>query len=538
MAQIIVTTLDDEYDSGATVANPGGQGLSLREAIARANALAGADEIIFAPGLSGTITLVNGFSFISSEISINGDVDGDLDADITIDANDAQAHFLVGGSGTLALNGFRLTNGNYYLGSGSIDNSGDLVVTNTTFDGNDGSQGGALFNRTGATANLTNVTFSDNSANVGGAIYNFGDLTVVNGTFAGNYAQNYGGAINNGPSGDVSLVNATLTDNEAQIDGGGIKDFAFDAVTLRNSIVLGNRSTGVVEISGDASLQAANIVGSQLSQDGVVLNVFDPSDVFRSAAGDVGELADNGGSVQTVRINAIGPAADAGSGNPPLDELDADRDGSTTDLLAGANGPARAANAFDLGAYEAVAATRIEVTNVNDSGAGSLRQAIADAGTASNVFITFADDLAGQTIALQSTLTIQSGAEITITGDVDGDGDKDVVISGDRTGNGPSLSDVRIMNVEAGAYVRLDDITLADGFDRGSNSFSNTSTGAFAVAGDGASTILSSGDVTLSNVLIANAYSSGGDGRDYPINGTRDGGDAAAIIVEGGAFRA
>ena len=48
MAQFIVTTDIDENDGGATVANPGGQGLSLREAIALANAAPGADEIVFA----------------------------------------------------------------------------------------------------------------------------------------------------------------------------------------------------------------------------------------------------------------------------------------------------------------------------------------------------------------------------------------------------------------------------------------------------------------------------------------------------------
>ena len=78
----------------------------------------------------------------------------------------------------------------------------------------------------------------------------------------------------------------------------------------------------------------------------------------------------------------------------------------------------------------------ITVTNTNDSGAGSLRQAILDAGTDPDVCINFDEDLKGQTITLQNYLLIDSGQDIMITGDVDGDGEIDITISGDANGNG------------------------------------------------------------------------------------------------------
>lgn len=59
------------------------------------------------------------------------------------------------------------------------------------------------------------------------------------------------------------------------------------------------------------------------------------------------------------------------------------------------------------------AATTMVVENVNDSGAGSLRQAIADA-AASGDTITFVPALAGQTIMLGSDLTIDK--DLTIDG--------------------------------------------------------------------------------------------------------------------------
>ena len=46
--------------------------------------------------------------------------------------------------------------------------------------------------------------------------------------------------------------------------------------------------------------------------------------------------------------------------------------------------------------------TTITVTNLDDSGSGSLRQAIADAGTEAGVRIAFADSLKGGTITLEA----------------------------------------------------------------------------------------------------------------------------------------
>ena len=50
------------------IANDGGDGISLREAMLAANATAGADVITFAPALSGqTITLLGGLELVAAE---------------------------------------------------------------------------------------------------------------------------------------------------------------------------------------------------------------------------------------------------------------------------------------------------------------------------------------------------------------------------------------------------------------------------------------------------------------------------------------
>src|SRR5258708_4367972 len=75
-----VTTLLDENDPGATAASPGGTGLSLREAIALANANPGNDTIFFASGLSGATIRLSSTLAIADKIAIDGD-SGASDAD-------------------------------------------------------------------------------------------------------------------------------------------------------------------------------------------------------------------------------------------------------------------------------------------------------------------------------------------------------------------------------------------------------------------------------------------------------------------------
>ena len=140
----------------------------------------------------------------------------------------------------------------------------------------------------------------------------------------------------------------------------------------------------------------------------------------------------------------------------------------------------------------------ITVTNTNDSGAGSLRQAILDAGTDPDVCINFDEDLKGQTITLQNYLLIDSGQDIMITGDVDGDGEIDITISGDANGNGVrDFGDTRFMKVESGATAHLDYLALIESYTR--NSFD----AADSNISDAAANITNYGDMTISNSLIA-----------------------------------
>ena len=79
MADFTVTTLVDEADGGASIASPGGTGLSLREAISLSNANAGADTISFDSSLAGGVVYLT----LGSPLAITGTVSiqGHLGAD-------------------------------------------------------------------------------------------------------------------------------------------------------------------------------------------------------------------------------------------------------------------------------------------------------------------------------------------------------------------------------------------------------------------------------------------------------------------------
>ncbi|MDQ6435109.1 calcium-binding protein [Mesorhizobium sp. LHD-90] len=101
------------------------------------------------------------------------------------------------------------------------------------------------------------------------------------------------------------------------------------------------------------------------------------------------------------------------------------------------------------------------VTNTNDSGAGSLREAIGLANAnADPDTIKFASALTGQTIAL-TTLRLDVSTDITIDGDVNGDDKADITISGSDA--------FQIFNITGGSTdVTLASLDLTKGRDSGS----------------------------------------------------------------------
>ena len=180
MATFTVTTASDAV-------NPAG--LSLREALASADANPGADTIYFAPILNETtIVLSQGQLTIASDVTIDG---GELE--ITIDAT-SQSRVLNISSGTVTLDGLYITGGRA-TGSGGGINAAlgtsltliDTEVANALLDG-DGAGGGGIY--AGGNLVLRGSAVTDNdifgTQTRGGGILALHDVSLSQSTVSGN----------------------------------------------------------------------------------------------------------------------------------------------------------------------------------------------------------------------------------------------------------------------------------------------------------------------------------------------------------------
>ena len=328
--------------------------------------------------------------------------------------------------GDVTLYNVRLSGNGAQWGGGLSNALGIVEVFDATVSGNSAAKaGGGLSNYYGEMT-LTNTTVSGNSAveEDGGGLYSEGTTTLTNVTLSGNGAQTWGGGISHRYE-TLSLTNVTVSGNNAN-QGGGLSNSSGTA-TLTNTIVLGNEASSDAEARGTLSGSSAhNLIG-----DGTVA----AADVFAaidSATGG-GLLADNGGAVRTIALRADPANPALGSGDdaaaPPADaRYVGRRAGEVADL-----------GAFDLPTEEPSlrVTTAADVVDAHD-GLTSLREALAfanavadaDGDGQANDAITFASGAAfegGVTIALtQGQLMLAS--DVTIAGDLDGDGVPDVTI--------------------------------------------------------------------------------------------------------------
>ncbi|MEM6382687.1 MAG: choice-of-anchor Q domain-containing protein, partial [Pseudomonadota bacterium] len=532
MANFVVTTLQDENDSGATVGSPIGTGLSLREAIALANANPDADTITFDAGLAGqTITLTLGQLALTSDMTIDGDIDGDERADITVSGDDASRVFTITGADTDAtLNSLAIADGFSTINGGAIYTVGSssLTINDSTIRDSEAGNGGGIYNRGSDLAVNASLIAGNRATGNGGGIYSNTDLsgtttTVSNSTItdnqAGNGSADSGGGLFNF-SGLTIIQNSTITDNTAGIAGGvGSYDTSDTRTDVSSSIIAGNTTTfgGNGTYGQDVGTQSATdtdnsfaSLGNNLIGNGQFAGPsFTAVDFFTNGTnGDIvgteaapidpllAALANNGGPTQTMAPLPSSPAINAGNN----DQM----------LMTDARGVARDdGSGTDIGAFELQVSvappSNLIVTTLDDEldssgpdtnlelmgGAGdlSLREAIFLANSSQPSTITFSSALAGQTLTLTLGQIFVTGT-MTITGDVDGDDKADITISGNDAS--------RIFNVfGSGANLTLNSLDLTNGF-------TNVSGGAINVSAVAA--------VTINNSIIRDSQALGDGG--------------------------
>lgn len=233
---------------------------SLSDTIASA---ASGDEITFAPGVTGTISLSSGIQIAQQSLSIVGPGETTL----TIDGQGNQIFSNTQNGTSLSVSGLTLTDATAPAGDlsgGAIVDQGTLTLTGVTVSDSSASGGGGVAATTlnasdsffsgdhatgvsspqaeGGAILAVNMTVSNcyfernhaggaNASGIGGAVYSPGGVdTITDSTFADNYAggaggaggdtgQGLGGALST-PGGELTLSGSAFENNAAGGDGG------------------------------------------------------------------------------------------------------------------------------------------------------------------------------------------------------------------------------------------------------------------------------------------------------------------------------
>jgi hypothetical protein len=230
---------------------------SLRQAVLAANASAGSDEVTFAPGLTGTITLTSDEILISDPLVVQGPGASVL----TVSGNDSSRIFRVENSAAAAaidvtISGVTLTRGRSFAGGGAVVGlSENLTILNSVisdsisgFDidppfngcgGNVGFEGGTLritnSRLTGGTAIGIGLSFGGNLCVVEGR------LILERSTLAGGTAHVGGGLSAQSLTENSSILLSTISGNQAHLGGGIFCDSG--ALTVESSTISGNSTT-------------------------------------------------------------------------------------------------------------------------------------------------------------------------------------------------------------------------------------------------------------------------------------------------------
>jgi hypothetical protein len=384
--------------STLTVLNLNDSGFgSLRQAILSASS---GDTINFA--VNGQITLTSGPLSINQNLTVSGPGA----ANLTVSGNNANRVFNVNDV-NVSISGLTVADGNATSSSGAgILTSGDpsttltltgCVFTNDHASGPFNNNGGAVeitgdgtmnvinsyFTNCSATGNggaidspgifltVTGSSFSNNSAGNGGAISIGNDsVAISNSTFYANSASGQAGAIFSVFNADYSLVACTVANNSANL-GGGFSILG-GSMQLLNTIVAGDTASTSPDIFGGIISNGNNLVGETDGSFGYVGSDLTGTDANPLSAG-LGAFGNYGGPTPVVPLLEGSAALGTGSalGVPSIDQ----------------RGDPRVAP-VDIGAVQFLNGV---VTNTNDSGPGSLRQAILDTDAhPGNDFITFA----------------------------------------------------------------------------------------------------------------------------------------------------
>ena len=435
---------------------------SLRQAIQDNGVLGGGNTIIFSNVVTGTITLTSGELLISKNVTIIGP-----GANLLAVSGNAASRIFHVTNATVSISGLTITNGNtgvFGNGGGIYNDRAILTVSNCTLSGNvsTNNAGGGIFNNGfngSATLTITASTFSGNTAYGGGGIYNDGGnasatLTITASTFSGNTAHKGGGIYNDGGNASATLtITASTFSGNIALDGngngGGIYNLTESAFL---PTFLDITDTILKAGASGENIQNPNFGGGTVTSHGYNLSSDNGGGYLTALADQIntdpmlGPLQDNGGPTPTMIPQAGSPAIDQGTNAAALPT---DQRGRPRIVDNPAIPNATLGDGSDIGAVEVPLPTNLIVANNNDSGAGSLRQAIQDNGALGGGNTIIFSNIVSGTITLTSG-ELAVGNSLSIVGSTT----SGVIVSGNNSS--------RVFHLTAGT-VSIANLTIANG---------------------------------------------------------------------------
>ncbi len=405
---------------------------SLRQAALNAASIAGPDTItfggsVFTDATPDAIILLTQV-LLSTEVTIEGPGAKML----TVRNAGSSRVFITGSSTNATIRGLTMADGNIvsafggalYVEFGSTMRLINCAVVNCT------SQSAAIVSR--GNLSMVGCTVSGNTAtaagNPAGLYLQEGTFTAVNCTISGNQctassSSNAGGI--RVQSGSATLQNCTITNNDGLGGVAGIRVVGLGSTLTINQCVIANNvnNTGYPDLyNGETVISGGgNIIGNVSSVAGFV----QPTDLTGTGAAPVnallGPLADNGGPTQTHMLLDGSPAINiADASTIPVDALDADGDGNTTELLSvdqrGVGFARLIGTRVDAGAFEAFAFTPV-VANVtiNEDTQSGLLTVLPNAADGSLTTAFKITNIQGGTLYLaDGTTPVTSGTFLTL----------------------------------------------------------------------------------------------------------------------------
>lgn len=363
-----VFTVNSTNDPGDGTCNA--SECTLREAVAAA---ATGDLVKFSALFDSaqTITLAAGEIPVNKNVTVQGPGADKL----TLSGNHASRLFRVSLTGSLSLSGLALRDGRAGDVGGAVVSDGNLFlhqveVSNSTAAA--GFSGGGLY-LAGGGGVISGCSIHDNRATNGGGVDVINaDAIIDTSTIAANAAGSNGGGVRlitvtGGGAKSLDLRQSTIAGNSAAVGGGlsvvGATGIAATAL-LRDTLFAGNGGASIARSAADATVLSN---GFNLASDGgggVLTGTADQINVDPR----LGPLSPNGGVLPSMALLAGSPALDAGhSSGGQFDQ----RGIARLYDIAGLSAPN--SDGGDIGAVEM---RPLFVTTSNDSGSGSLREAI------------------------------------------------------------------------------------------------------------------------------------------------------------------